>query len=196
MKCFIGFELVDTCLERMRLRIEPFGIKLQKELGWQIRMVHPGNWHMTCLFFQDLDEAERALVWSEVGRNISAGAWSTLGFPWNGLALWPDARKPNLICLEAPVYEHAAGWPLADMMQVPPFTKADAAHFAQYRPHITLMRFRGVATRPYAKDWERIKIDIPQIPPSAIRFDRVSLFLSDLSPKKPIYTREYTARLG
>jgi len=37
--------------------------------------------------------------------------------------------------------------------------------------------------------------EIPLIPPTAIRFDRVSLILGDVTPQKPIYTREYTALL-
>jgi 2'-5' RNA ligase len=150
---------------------------------------------MTCLFFQDLTETERAEVWLEVQRNVSSGAWSELLFPWNGLALWPTARHPNLICLEAPLFPEAARWPLAAKLDLPPLAKADTAHFAEFRPHITLMRFRGVAVRRYGKEWAGIARDIPQIPPSAVRFDRVSLFLSDVKPERPVYTREYTARL-
>ncbi len=195
MRCFIGFELVDTCLERLRQRVEPFCGILQKELGWQVRLIAPGNWHMTCLFFQDLTEAERAEVWLEVQRNVSSGAWSELMFPWGGLALWPAPRRPNLICLEAPPYPEAERWPLASKLDVLPFAKADATNLAEFRPHITLMRFRGVAVRRYGQEWAQIARDIPQVPPSAIRFDRVSLFLSDVKPERPIYTREYTARL-
>jgi hypothetical protein len=36
---------------------------------------------------------------------------------------------------------------------------------------------------------------VPQIPPTAIRFRAVSLIFSDVSPTKPIYTREFTAPL-
>ena len=196
MRCFVGFELVDTCLERLRQRVEPFCGVLQKQLGWQVRLVHPGNWHLTCLFFQDLTDEERAVVWQEVLRNVSAGAWSALEFPWNGLALWPTSRKPNLICLEAPAFPQAQHWLMAAKLDVPPFSKAETAHFSEFRPHITLMRFRGVAARPYGKEWQALGPNIPQVPPSAIRFDRVSLFLGDLSPAKPTYTREYTARLN
>jgi len=195
MRCFIGFELVDTCLERLRQRIEPFCGFLRKELGWQVRLVPPANWHMTCLFFQDLTEAERAEVWLEVQRNVSSGAWSRLVFPWSGLALWPTPNRPNLICLEAPPYPEAASWPLAGKLGIPPFAKADMKNFAEFRPHITLVRFRGVAVRRYGKEWQQASRDIPLVPPSAIRFDRVSLFLSDVRPERPVYTREYTAIL-
>ena len=195
MRCFVGFELVDTCAERMRQRVEPFCAQLNKEFGWQVRMVHPKNWHMTALFFQDLNDAERAEVWTEVQRNIASGAWRDLVFPWTGLALWPTPRRPNLICLEAPVYLEAAQWPLSERIGSPPLSKADTAHFAEYRPHITLIRFRGPTSRPYGKEWQAMQREIPLIPPTAIRFDRVSLILGDVTPQKPIYTREYTALL-
>jgi 2'-5' RNA ligase len=179
----------------MRQRVAPFCTLLNKELGWQVRLVNPKNWHLTALFFDDLDEVERAEVWAEVLRNVGAGAWSGLLFPWTGLALWPTPRRPNLICLEAPVYPEAAQWPLAERIAAPPFSKADTAHFAEYRPHITLMRFRGPTTRPYAKEWQAIQREIPLIPPTAIRFDSVSMILSDVKPDRPVYTREYTATL-
>lgn len=195
MRCFIGFELVDTCLERLRQRVEPFSRLLEKDLGWQVRMVPPQNWHMTGLFFQDLTEPERLQVWEEVRRNVGSGAWSALEFPWRGMALWPTPRKPNLVALEAPATDAAQRWPLATRLAEPPFNKGDTAHLTEFRPHITLIRFRGATVRPYGKEWARLSDQIPQVPPSAIRFDRVSLFLSDVSPQKPVYTREYTARL-
>jgi 2'-5' RNA ligase len=195
VRCFIGFELVDTCLERMRLRVEPFCGVLQKEFEWPVRLVPPANWHMTGLFFQDLSKEERAQVWTEVLRNVDRGSWRNLYFPWEGLALWPTPRKPNLICLAAPVAAEAQTWPLAERLETPPFTKGDTTHFREFRPHITLMRFRGPSPHPFAQDWRRIGTRIPQIPPSTIRFDRVSLFLGDTTPQKPIYTREFTASL-
>ena len=195
MRCFIGFELVDTCVERLRMRVEPFAKLLNDEVGWQVRMVNPKNWHMTALFFQDLEAGERKEVWDEVVRNVGVGVWSDLVFPWNGLALWPTPRRPNLICLEAPVYPEAANWPLASRIGAPPFSKADTTYFGEYRPHITLIRFRGPGSRPYAKEWMGLSKHIPLVPPTAIRFDRVSLFLSDVSPDKPVYTREFTAGL-
>jgi len=195
MRCFVGLELVDTCLERLRQRVEPFCRLLIREAGWQVRMVHPQNWHLTVLYFPELDAAERAEVWAEVERNVSAGAWSTLLIPWTGLALWPTPRRPNLICLEAPVYPEAAQWPLAQRLGALPFSKADAARLTEYRPHITLIRFRGPGSRPYAREWQALQKEIPQVPPTAIRFDRVSMILSDVKPDKPVYTREYTAVL-
>lgn len=195
MRCFVGLELVDTCLERLRQRVEPFCGLLNRDAGWQVSLVHPKNWHMTVLYFPDLDAAERGEVWTEVERNVGSGAWSALAFPWTGLALWPTPRRPNLICLEAPVYPEAALWPLAERLSALPFSKADTTRFAEYRPHITLIRFRGPGSRPYAREWQALHKEIPQVPPTAIRFDRVSLILSDVRPEKPVYTREYTAWL-
>jgi 2'-5' RNA ligase len=195
MRCFIGFELVDTCLERMRQRVEPFCMQLNKELGWRLRLVHPDNWHMTCLFFADLDGAERELVWQEVLRNVTSGVWSDLMVPWRAIELWPEARRPTMIALAAPPFAGAAQWPISARLGDAPLNKGEVAHLQTYRPHITMMRFRGPTRIPYEKEWSRITKHIPIIPPTAVRFDRVSLFLSDVSPTKPVYTREYTANL-
>ncbi|HEX7927504.1 MAG TPA: hypothetical protein VF678_07935 [bacterium] len=195
MRCFIGLELDEDCRERLRIHIEPFANKLQKELGWPIRMVPPPNWHQTVLFFQDLADAERAAVWQETLRNVEAGAWSDLFFPWQGLTLWPSPRKPSLICLAAEPVQDQERWPLFSRLGEEPFSKGDVEHLKAYRPHITLMRFRGGASRPYWREWQAQGNRIPQIPPTAIRYSRVSLILSDVSPTKPIYPREYTAKL-
>jgi 2'-5' RNA ligase len=195
MRCFIGFELDEDCRERLRVHIEPFWDRLQRDLGWPIRMVPPGNWHQTCLFFQDLNDAERAAVWQEVLRNVEAGVWADLLFPWEGLVLWPTPRKPSLVCLAAPPSQDIAHWPLLQRLNEEPFSKGDVEHLRVYRPHITLMRFRGGAVRPYWREWQAQAKHIPQIPPTAIRYSRVSLILSDVSPAKPIYPREYTTKL-
>lgn len=195
MRCFIGFELDEDCRERLRVHVEPFWKRLQGELGWPIRLVPPANWHQTCLFFPDLSESERAEVWQEVLHNVEEGVWSDLLFPWEGLVLWPSSRKPSLVCLAAPPSDEVARWPLLQRLGDSPFNKGDVEHLKTYRPHITLMRFRGGASRPYWREWEALGDRIPRVPPTAIRFDRVSLLLSDVSPAKPIYTREYTAKL-
>lgn len=195
MRCFIGFELDENCRELLRVHIEPFATRLQKVLGWPIRIVPPGNWHQTCLFFKDLGEQERATVWQEVERNVEAGVWDDLFFRWDGLVLWPAPRKPSLICLAGPPSPAVEAWPLTRRLSEEPFSKGDTEHLRTYRPHITLMRFRGGAGRPYWREWEALGDRVPQIPPTTIRFNRVSLLLSDVSPNKPIYTREFTAKL-
>src|SRR5579863_110320 len=178
MRCFVGFELVDTCLERLRQRIEPFCTFLNEELDWKVRMVLPKNWHMPGLLFQDLNEDERFEVWQEVKRNVGVGVWNDMLFPWTGLALWPTPRRPSMICLDAPAYPEANLWPLASKLTTLPFAKADTTHFAEYRPQITLVRFSGPVSRPYAREWATptVRKVLPLVPPSAIRFDRVSMF--------------------
>ncbi len=195
MRCFIGFELDENCRERLRVYVEPFCNRLQKVLGWPIRLVPPPNWHQTTLFFKDLSEPERATVWQEVLRNVEAGVWDDLFFTWEGLVLWPAPRKPSLVCVAAPVYPAAEAWPLTQKLGEEPFSKGDGEHLRTYRPHITLMRFRGGASRPYWREWEALGPHIPQVPPTTIRYDRVSLLLSDVGPDKLIYTREFTVKL-
>lgn len=195
MRCFLGFELDEGCRELMRVRIEPFANELQRKLGWPIRMVPPPNWHLTCLFFKDLSDSERAAVWQEALRNVETGVWNDLLFPFEGLRLWPTPRKPSLVCLAAPEVPLAGAWPLLGRLDEEPFSKGDTEHLRAYRPHITLMRFRGGATRPYWREWDAFGGSIPQIPPTTVRFDRISLFLSDVAPNKPIYPRQFTAKL-
>lgn len=195
MRCFVGFELDEDCRERLRVHIEPFWKELQGGLGWPIRMIPPANWHQTCLFFEDLSDSERATVWQEVLRNVESGVWADLLFPWEGLVLWPSHRKPSLVCLAAPVTPQLGHWPLLRKLDDPPFNKGDVEHLRTYRPHITLMRFRGGASRPYWREWQALGGRVPKIPPTAIRYRSVSMILSDVSPSKPIYTREYTTKL-
>ena len=195
MRCFLGFELDEGCRELMRVRVEPFYNELQRSMGWPVRLVPPGNWHMTGLFFKDLGDAERAAVWQEALRNVAAGVWNDIFFPFERLSLWPEPRRPSLICIAAPEWPGAAQWPLAQRLDEEPFSKGDTAHLRAFRPHITLMRFRGGAVRPYWREWQALGDRVPAIPPTAVRFNRVSLFLSDVSPAKPIYPREYTAPL-
>jgi len=195
VRCFLALELVDTCRERLRLRMLPFARTLQNEMRWPVRLVPPENWHATLLFFRDLTDAERAEVWQEVLRNVEAGVWDDLRLPWQGLVLWPNHRRPSLICLAAPPEPQAASWPITRRVGEPPFSKGEVAHLLAYRPHISLLRFQGAASRPYSKEWKALGDDLPQIPAVAIRFNRVSLFLSDVSAERPIYPREYTAPL-
>jgi 2'-5' RNA ligase len=196
MRCFIAFELDEDCRERLRVHVEPFANRLVREMGWPVRMVPPANWHQPCLVFKDLADTERATVWEEVQRNVEAGVWSDLMFAWDEpLRLWPTPRKPSLICLAAQPTPEPAGWPLIQRLEQAPFNKGELDALRVYRPQITLIHFRGGAVRPYWREWQAMGDRVPRVPASSIRFNRVSLILSDVSPTKPIYTREYTARL-
>jgi 2'-5' RNA ligase len=197
-RCFLGFELTEESRAYLRERLLPLHRALSGERHWPVRLVPPENWHATLLFFEGLEADERAQVWGEVERAVAAGAWRTLEFAWHGLALWPAPRRPALLCVEAERFAGAAAWPLAALAEQPPYSKGDTRHLLDYVPHITVMRFRKArgARLPRPRDWEAVQPLLPAIEAQALRFDRVSLFLSTVSPAQPVYPREHTLALA
>jgi 2'-5' RNA ligase len=196
-RCFLGFELTDASRAYLRERLLPLQRTLAEEHGWPLRLVPPENWHATLLFFPRLAPPDRAPVWQAVEAAVAAGAWRRLDFAWRGLRLWPSPRRPALLCVEGERYEAAAQWPLTARLAEPPFSLADTQHLRSYIPHLTVMRFRkGHGVRlPKPRDWEAVQPLLPAIDGAALRFDRVSFFLSTVSPEQPIYPRERTLPL-
>lgn len=196
-RCFLGFELTEESRGYLRERLLPLHRALSVERRWPLRLVPPDNWHATLLFFNALEADERDAVWAQVERWTREGRWGPLHFAWQRLALWPAPRRPALLCLEAEPYAAARDWPLAAELDAPPFNKGDTRHLLDYVPHLTLMRFRKSreARLPRPRDWEAVQPLLPSIEPDAVRFDRVSFFLSTVSPQQPIYPREHTVAL-
>jgi 2'-5' RNA ligase len=196
-RCFLGFELRDDSRAYLRERLLPLHRELAETRGWPLRLVPPENWHATLLFFAALDAPERAEVWRAVEADAAAGAWGALDFAWRGLAPWPGPRRPGLLCVEAGPHAAAAAWPLTARLDQPPFAKGDTQHLRSYVPHITVMRFRkGRGQRlPRPADWDAVQPLLPALDPAALRFDRISFFLSTVSPQQPIYPRERTLAL-
>ncbi len=201
-RCFVAFEFEAGSLAYLREWVEPVHRMLAEEEGWPVRLVRPENWHVTLLFFDGLEAGQRAEVWEEVAAAARSGAWAELAFDWRGLAIWPNPRRPSLICLEAarlsePVAETGAGtaeWPLP--IDREPFSLGKTGNTLAFRPHATLMRFRGRRQRSgLAREWRALRERLPAIEPGRIRFDRVSFLLSTLTQEAPIYPREFTAPL-
>lgn len=197
-RCFLGWELSAESRAYLRERLVPLHRRLADERGWPVRLVPPDNWHATLLFFNDLSAEERETVWAVVAAGVEAGAWGPLRFAWRGLALWPSPRRPGLVCVEAERYPESVRWPLVPRLGDAPFSKGDGGHLLDYVPHITVMRFRrGRSARlPRPRDWEAVQPLLPSFDADAIRFDRVSFFLSTVSPAEPIYPRERTLALA
>ena len=196
-RCFVGFEISDSSRSYLRSLLSPLHARMKDELGWPVRLVPPDNWHATLLFFSDLDEAERAKVWEVVESSVADGIWRGLQFGWREWSLWPSPRRPGLLCLEAPHHEPARNWPLTGLLDMEPFSKGEGHHLRDYRPHVTVMRFkRGRGVRPPdPRQWERLAADLPPIDAHAVKLVAVSLFLSTVGPQNPIYPRERTLTL-
>jgi 2'-5' RNA ligase len=193
MRCFIALELEERCRELLRVRITQFHADLRSDHDWPVQLVPPANWHVTVLFFRDLPKRDHDGVWTEVLRSVEAHVWDDLVFPWEDVELWPNPSRPGLICLAAPPYLDVKRWPLIENATKAPLNQGDVAKLLNFRPHITLMRFKGGRARPYSQEWKAMATRIPRVPPTAIRFDRVSLLLSDSSPSRPLYTRAFSA---
>jgi 2'-5' RNA ligase len=196
VRCFVGFELTDASRAYLRERVEALHAELGRRLEHPPRVVPPDNWHATLLFFPRLGRAERDVVWEAVTRGVSEGAWRDLRFAWQRLAVWPNPRRPGLICAEAEPYLAAAQWPLLDSLHQAPFNQADTRHAGRYVPHITVMRFRRGRHARLAPDWEALPEALRALDATRIRFDRVAFFLSTVSAQAPIYPRERTLPLA
>ncbi|MDH4121455.1 MAG: hypothetical protein OEV94_07115 [Deltaproteobacteria bacterium] len=203
MRCFVAFELTDSAREEIFSRMDRLRQVAEEVLGadgihreW--RPVRRENGHVTLLFFPGLTAPQRHAVWKQVEESVRQGVWRGLTFSWRGFSLWPSARRPNLICLEADPYPLEERWPLTQWVSQPPFCGpdglplADVRHLNPFRPHITLVRFRGQGGRNVAAVWPEWMARIPPLDPVRIAVDRVAMMLSDLTPDKPAYTREYS----
>jgi len=192
-RCFLAFEFSPESREYLELELRPFAKHLTRDLKWDLRKVRPENWHVTLLFFEGLDSEQRAEVWQAAESLAKEGIWKNLAFEWQKFSVWPNPRRPSLICLEAALYPGAVEWPLP--LTQSPYALGRVNHLQQYRPHATLMRFHRRWRRSVGSEWEALKPDLPKIKPEKIKLDRLSLFLSTLSRDKPLYPREFTVSL-
>ncbi len=201
LRCFVGFELAAESRAYLRERVTALHGELGRRLAGPqataqpLRMVPPDNWHGTLLFFPTLGRAARDVVWQAVARGVSAGAWRDLRFAWQGLAVWPNPRRPGLICAEAKPYAPAAHWPVLDALDQAPFNLADTHHAGRYVPHITMLRFRRGRHVGLATAWAALPAALLTLDAARIRYDRISFFLSTVSAQAPIYPRERTLPL-
>ncbi len=193
-RCFLAFEFEPASLEYLCKKIIPAHRMLAEQHGWPLRLIRPENWHVTLLFFEGLEEEERKAVWEQAERAARAGTWRELAFQWRGLSLWPSARRPSLVCLEGERFPASAAWPLP--ISAEPFSRGEVAHYLNYRPHATVMRFRGRGRKALGREWREIEAGLPRFDPARIRLDRLSFILSSLSAEQPVYPREFTVGLG
>ena len=194
IRCFVAFEFTPESLIYLQDRITRAHRLLSEDHGWPLRLIRADNWHVTLLFFDGLEEAERRQVWKEVESGVSSGAWRAPEFSWQGLSPWPSPRRPSLVCLEAEPAEASVAWPLQVASE--PCCKGNVGHYLAYRPHATVMRFRGRDGRkPLGKRWPQIQGELPTLDSERIRCDRISMFLSTLSREQPVYPREFTLPL-
>ena len=192
-RCFVGFELAEPTRAMLRRRLEPLHSHLRDELGWKVVLVPPENWHCTILFFDSLGSGERKILWEGITQWCNEGLWKTLKFDWQNFSLWPSAKRPNLMVLQAAEYMAAVDWPLSRALEQAPFNQAKIAHLRRYRPHITVMRFKRGRTQNLAADWARVQEMLPPFNPAEITLAEVSLFLSQGGR---IYPREYRMMLN
>ena len=194
-RCFLGFELTDESRLELEHWFLPMFKEMHEELEWQIKMVLPLNWHATLLFFPELKPEDRELAWRQVVNWTEAKVWKVREFQWKGLAIWPSAVRPGLICLAGEPFKLSQQWPLASALSEFPFQAGRGEHVWSYRPHITLARFPRGRQRVNETSWLRFLSRHNPLPESQIQLDRLSFFLSKLSIQNPVYPRERTIHL-
>lgn len=198
-RCFLAFEFAPETLAYLTDQIDAAHRLLSEDHGWPLRLIRPENWHVTLLFFEGLEQQERKALWEQVAHGVEEGLkdglWRAPDFAWQGLALWPSPRRPSLLCLEAGIFPAGAAFPLGTESE--PCAKGNVEHYLTYRPHATVMRFRGRGgRRSLGREWRELRESLPALDGGKIRCDRVSMFLSTLSGDQPLYPREFTLPLA
>lgn len=178
MRAFMAIELPDA----VKARLAGLTKRLQGP-GPKVSWVRTENLHLTLVFLGDIQEAQASALASLVTEPYAAMRPFALGV--RGLGAFPSLRKPEVIWTgvegdEAPLAAvHATATRAVDACGIPCDKK-------QFRPHLTLGRVRDA--RQGELLCERIDAE-QQFEAGDFHVGAVSLFMSELRPSGPRYTR-------
>ncbi|MBN1809937.1 MAG: RNA 2',3'-cyclic phosphodiesterase [Planctomycetes bacterium] len=184
IRSFVAVELPDSLRERIVLAVrEPARI-----LGTGVSWTRPENLHLTVKFLGDINREDvcRAM---ELLKEAVAGL-SSVPVEVAGPAPFPPGSKPRMVV--SPVTE-------ADRLKVL-YAQVERAMMKlgvgrenrRFTPHITLARARKAPPRwASAFDWETVAGKIGVLPVTG-----VTLFMSELGPGGPTYTRLCRQEIG
>ncbi|MHC5038226.1 MAG: RNA 2',3'-cyclic phosphodiesterase [Planctomycetota bacterium] len=166
---------------------------VQKRLartGAKLRMVDPGKMHLTLKFIGEWEENRLAELCEAAERAASASP----PFPihYAGIGAFPGLRKPRVIYLagegdppQALSVLHGALEQELEGLGIPRESRI-------FRPHITLARVKGPPGRELADTVSRFS----SFAAGEGVAEEVIVFLSELRPGGPLYTRVGGAPLG
>ncbi len=184
-RTFVALEIPDAVKEeagRVQARI--------LETGGGVRPVDPSRMHLTMKFVGDFEESRLGDLCGAVSR--AAGEVAPFALRFEGVGAFPGLRKPRVVYLrcqseppEAIGRLHAALEEALDGVGI-------RREGRTFRPHVTLARVRGRPGGGLSGSIERM---------AGLSFgegsaEELVVFLSELTPQGPVYTRAGGGRLG
>jgi RNA 2',3'-cyclic 3'-phosphodiesterase len=175
----------------------PEGVKkdienVQKRLsGPGLRMVDPGNLHLTIKFIGDWEEGALADLCAAVGR--AAASVPAFGFTLGGVGAFPNASRPHVVyisCSDDPPGSFRALHEAVETELLPLGIRREGRVF---KPHLTLARVKEGRDRPDLEDALHRFADYEG---GGAEASELAVVLSDLTSGGPIYTRAGTLPLG
>ena len=157
-----------------------------KERDGAVRWVATRNIHLTLRFLGDTDER---LV-GDISRKIDiiAGQFQVVETAISKLGAFPNPRRPRIIWAGLERGTEV----LSQVAAATELAVQDLGFEAEskgFKPHLTLGRIRDRGNPSQLMNF----MDGFQLAPIAVRFDRIVLFKSTLTPTGPIYERLHEA---
>lgn len=178
MRAFIAIELPDT----VRRQLSEIVAQLRKT-GVKATWVQPDRMHLTLRFLGDVQKEQIDIIADAVRQPLSLhDAFSLVS---DGLGAFPNLRRPSVIWATiAPLDPNLAR--VQQFAETAARSAGLAAETKAYHPHITLARVRNPAA---ARALGAAVESYPAFRTDAFDVSHVSLFLSELTPRGPVYTR-------
>jgi 2'-5' RNA ligase len=179
IRSFLAFEIPLEIKEKIEILVKEL-----KKSTLPVRVVNPGNIHLTIIFLGSVDQETIDKIKQRLQRVVDG--FSVFKVRLNGIGVFPHCRKPRVIWggLDGDT-ERLANFRDALQEELRPlgFTPEKRP----FRAHITLGRFKGPLTRDDELKWIIDKYH--DINSNVNHLNELILFKSDLKPNGPVYTK-------
>lgn len=183
IRLFIAFPLPETVRTYLGDLVDR-----ARGLGGSIKWVKSGDAHLTLKFLGDTDPALVESIKEEL--NLLAEDFPPIAASTGACGAFPNFKKPRVYWVG--LTSTAA---LAELAAAVDRAMSHLGYELEDRPftgHLTLGRIKDPrGCEPVSRFLEQVPAE--EIP---LRFDRLILFRSELTPKGPLYTALHTVRLG
>jgi 2'-5' RNA ligase len=185
VRTFIALHVPEEVREEM--------IPLQERLGHvaeNLRMVAPANMHLTLKFVGDWEENRLGDLCE--GARRAASRVNPFRLLFGGVDVFPHIRRPRVVILKCASQPPSALSDLHSELEgelAPLGVKPEGRVF---RPHLTIARVKGRGGRGLAD----LVLHLGGFEAGTGEAAELGVFLSDLTPRGPVYSRVGAARLG
>ncbi|MBN1626786.1 MAG: RNA 2',3'-cyclic phosphodiesterase [Deltaproteobacteria bacterium] len=179
IRAFLAFELPPEIREKVRQVSEEL-----KGLKMDVRWVRPENIHLTVVFLGNVREGDISAMAREI-EHVSCG-FHPFELCLKGIGVFPESRRPRVLWVgyEGDIERMAV---LREVLyeRLMPFEIKDEKR--QFRPHLTLGRFRNPGRRSTLPD-DVIK-QYEGLSSASFKASELVLFKSELRPQGPEYSK-------